>query len=766
MRAWLRVAAALLLLVAAALCGLASATPPAVRAASAPAGLFSAERAMGKLATIATRPHPTGTQAAGEVREQLVQELTRLGFDVAVQDATSLNERYAAWGYPVVAGHVQNVVARRGGTAGPPAVLLSAHYDSRELAPGASDDGYGTVVLLEAARALSSLPPLRHDIILLFSEGEEQGLLGAKAFATESPLARDVAVAINVDCRGDRGAGVMFQTSDRASDLVETLGRVAPHVIAASLSQEVYRRMPNDTDLTEFLRAGHAGVNLGNIDGFERYHQSTDTLANADPRTVQQLGDDALELARALGDRAVLPVPATHDDVYFNAGPLFVAYDARDALPLGILSIAAVVAAILVARRRGLVTAGGVLAGLGAAVGVPVLAALAALGLVWVATHVTEALTTQTLRDLVRKECLAASLLLGAGIAWAAGTTLARRITPLPLIAGAALLAAMLAVATAAWIPGASFPFLWPALASAAALVFRAMRPGLPQGHPLLAASLLVGPAVACLILTPLAWQVGIAFGVSAGPALAAIAAVAVLVAPACTGVAAQGPQRVVAAALLASGLSLLGVALATPPHDASAPGPDSLIFAIDGDLGRAWWLSVDEHPDRWTGQVLSNDARAALPSIFPRLADRSFLASPAPAPRFRGPEVSITADERSGASRRLRLHLGFAPGTEALEVLVPAAARVSRGLVQGRVFGPVRDGWMDLAFVGPPPDGIDLEVIAADGPIHLTVVAQSRGLPAIPATPITARPADLMPEVGGALRASDMTLVATSVRL
>ena len=159
MTAALRVAAVLLAMVAAAVAGLSSMAPPAVRPASAPAGLFSAERAMGPLATIASRPHPTGTAAASAVREQLVDAFTRLGFEVTIQDTTSLTDGYSRWGYPVAAGRVRNVVARRRGTDGPPAVLLSAHYDSRELAPGASDDGYGTAVLLETARALSTLPP-------------------------------------------------------------------------------------------------------------------------------------------------------------------------------------------------------------------------------------------------------------------------------------------------------------------------------------------------------------------------------------------------------------------------------------------------------------------------------------------------------------------------------------------------------------------------------------------------------------------------------
>ena len=283
MTSWLRTLAALAVLAVAVVAGLAHMAPPAPRPASAPPDVFSAERAMRPLASIASHPHPTGTPADSAVRAEIVALLTTLGFDVTVQDATVVNDGYARWGWPVVAGHVRNVVARKAGTAAGPAVLLTAHYDSRELAPGASDDGYGTAALLETARALSVSPPLRHDVMLLFTEGEEQGLLGARAFVEESPLARDVAVALNVDCRGDRGPGVMFETGDDAADLIETLGRVAPGITAASLSQEVYRRMPNDTDLTVWLRAGHAGMNFGNIDGFERYHQPTDTLRTPTP---------------------------------------------------------------------------------------------------------------------------------------------------------------------------------------------------------------------------------------------------------------------------------------------------------------------------------------------------------------------------------------------------------------------------------------------------------------------------------------------------
>lgn len=758
---WLRTVAALAVLALAVAAGLAHGSPPPTRPASAPAGLFSAERAMRPLASIAARPHPTGTAAASAVRAEIVATLTTLGFEVAIQDATVVNGDYARWGWPTVAGHVRNVAARKAGTAGGPAVLLGAHYDSRELAPGASDDGYGTAVLLEAARALSVSPPLRHDVLLLFTEGEEQGLLGARAFVQESPLARNVAVAINVDCRGDRGPGVMFETSERAADLVETLGRVVPGVSATSLSQEVYRRMPNDTDLTVWLRAGHAGMNFGNIDGFERYHQPTDTLENADAGTVQSLGDAALAMVRALADRETVLAPATHDDTYFDVGPLLMRYDARDALPLGIMALAALIAATIVSWRRKRVTFDGVAAGAAGALLVPVLAGLLGLALLEVATRVSPAITTQTVRDAVRKESLASFLLLGAGVGWAAGGALARRFSLLSLVAGMAMPGAAVAIVTGVRVPGASFPFLWPALATAVALVGRALAPRVSSRHPALAAALLVAPALACLLLAPLAWQLGIAFGPRAAPALAAVAAIGVLPAAASARAIELQPLRVTSATLLAVALGLLLSAVTAPPHDANSPQPDSLLYAVDDDGGHAWWLSVDDAADAWTGRVLAGARVAPRPELFPRPPQPSLLQAPAPLVPHRGPRVSILSDENEGASRRLQLQVTPTPDAEAVEILVPAASRVTAAKVQGRAFGPGSDGWIDLAFAGPPEDGLELELTGPGGPISVTVIAHTRGLPEGAAGPLGPRPAGLMPEVArNPLRASDMTLV------
>jgi hypothetical protein len=69
-------------------------------------------------------------------------------------------------------------------------IILSAHYDhigtkGNKVFNGADDNASGTAALLHYAKQLSKVP-LKHSIILLFTDGEEAGLLGAKAFIAQN----------------------------------------------------------------------------------------------------------------------------------------------------------------------------------------------------------------------------------------------------------------------------------------------------------------------------------------------------------------------------------------------------------------------------------------------------------------------------------------------------------------------------------------------------------------------------------------------------
>src|SRR5262249_39705661 len=152
-----------------------------------------------------------------------------------------------------------------------PGVLLSAHYDSVLVSPGASDDGVGTAALLETARALVEGPQPRRNVILLFDDAEELGLLGADAFVRSHPLASSFLYTVNVDARGSSGPSAMFETSPDNRALAALVASHLERPVTTSLFYEVYRRMPNDTDFSITKTRG-LGVNFANTARIEHYH--------------------------------------------------------------------------------------------------------------------------------------------------------------------------------------------------------------------------------------------------------------------------------------------------------------------------------------------------------------------------------------------------------------------------------------------------------------------------------------------------------------
>jgi acetylornithine deacetylase/succinyl-diaminopimelate desuccinylase-like protein len=119
--------------------------PPASRPAKTPADQFSAARALVFLRKLMgdESPHPAGSLANHEVRERIIGELTKLGYQPNVQTDFECNE------YGMCAT-VNNVLARLDGaetnaagsaesavSSGEGAVLLAAHYDSVAAGPGA-----------------------------------------------------------------------------------------------------------------------------------------------------------------------------------------------------------------------------------------------------------------------------------------------------------------------------------------------------------------------------------------------------------------------------------------------------------------------------------------------------------------------------------------------------------------------------------------------------------------------------------------------------
>jgi carboxypeptidase Q len=101
---------------------------------------------------------------------------------------------------------VFNVIASIKGSEKPDEyIVLSAHYDSWDAGSGATDNGTGTIMMMEALRIIKTIyPNPRRTIIVGHWGGEEQGLLGSRAFVADHP---EIVAKVHMGWNQDGGTG-------------------------------------------------------------------------------------------------------------------------------------------------------------------------------------------------------------------------------------------------------------------------------------------------------------------------------------------------------------------------------------------------------------------------------------------------------------------------------------------------------------------------------------------------------------------------------
>lgn len=730
---------------------------PAVTPASVPATEFSGERALRHVRAIAASPHATGSAGHARVAAYVEQELVALGLTPEIQHTTAIGTRYAE------AGRVRNIMVRIPGARsgeGTPAVLLMAHYDGVPAAPAAGDDASGTGALLETLRALRADPtPLRHDLIALFTDGEEAGLLGAAAFVREHRWAKDVAVTLNFEARGTHGPSVMFETGPGNLDVVRVLRRSLRRTARApSLATFVYRRLPNDTDLSELAALDKPALNFAFIGGVDRYHTSQDDMAHLDPRTVQHHGMQALALARAFGNDS-LPRPVTGDGVFFDLPVIgLVVYPEGWAVPLALLALLPLVFAIRAMRRlpdertgRGMLlgVAGTLVSGCGAvALGVGVAALL-------FRVHDAIGSGTPALSGLY----VAGTALLTYALAAAIFALLRRWGSVGAMHLGAVALWVALGIALAAAAPGTSFLITWPALVAASALALASSRPRLR------AAALAASGAFAILMVMPIIYLIGAqALGLYATGAVVIALFTALgawLLADAFElwpGRAWRTSGTVAAAAML---LFLAGM-MTVRTSDAHPVG-SAFAYGVDADSGGAWLGAMAVTP--WAQRALGDALRrGAADSTMPPSWFTRFVASSATrtAPVVPVPKavVRVIRDSLAGGERHVLIHVRPAGGTRSILLRTNVGA-VRATSFDGRVADttrfrrPPRGRWA-WEYFAPPDSGFTIGwTVARDARPTLEVVSMHPGVPQLPGVRVPERPPGVIP-----IQRGDVTLI------
>jgi carboxypeptidase Q len=213
-----------------------------------------------------------------------------------------------------------NTVAELRGSERPgQVVILGAHLDSWDLGTGVTDNGTGSMVVLEAARVIaqSGLKPKRTIRFILFS-GEEQGLLGSRAYAEAHAREADSIQAVLVL---DNGTGAITGQALQGRKDLEGLWRQLLAPVASLGADSVRDASKGGTDHLSFLPYGVPGFNFDQLSrGYNHTHHSqSDTYDKAVPGDLKQaaavMAVTAYELANLLellprGPKSpVVPVP-------------------------------------------------------------------------------------------------------------------------------------------------------------------------------------------------------------------------------------------------------------------------------------------------------------------------------------------------------------------------------------------------------------------------------------------------------------------------
>ncbi|WP_330434342.1 M20/M25/M40 family metallo-hydrolase [Streptomyces sp. NBC_00825] len=721
--------AALLLLLLTAFAATQPLRPSEPRPVSAPTGDFSAARAVALLDGIAKVPHPAGSAAQADVREYLVGELRKLGLRPEVQTRVAPSNADS----PAVVGSVSNIHATIPGEKPTGRVLLVAHYDSVPIAPGAGDDGSNVAAILEIARVLKTGAQPRNDIEILFTDGEEQGLLGAQAFVDAEAGSRPAAaprrtVVVNMEGRGTSGPVMMFQKAGTGL----TSAVRASGALTTSVSAAIYEKLPNDTDLTVFDEAGMRGLNFAFMNGSAHYHTAHDSISRLDAASVQDMGDAALGAVRQLGGTDLSQ--SGPDATYFSLFGTVVSYPAWLALPLALTALLGVPLLLWLGRSRGLSPRG---AGRAALTFPLTLIGAAAIGLAgWSALSLARpdfALSEGSIHHLGRYAWGGALLLLVLLVAWYRWAR--RKASPLDIVAGVLGWFVMLAVVCAVLLPGAAYLFTWPALIglTVLAVTLRFTRPDSPWR---VVAGAVTALPVAALVL-PVVLLLLPALGLSL---IAAPLVLAALLAAALLSLLEPLPSHraftigMLATAVAGAGTLVMGTAL--DGYSADEPRPVSLGYVLESDTGKATWVSDGDTSQPTVGKLLTGEP-ARFEDRIPPLGDTVLANGPAKAAPLDTPLTKNASAVETEGVRTIRVRVQGPADAHTIAVHADTRAHQILGAtVEGAKLtgGPKRpeSGWgWSFDYAAPPADGIDVVIrTRGKGPLPIRVVSTTAGLP------------------------------------
>lgn len=168
-------------------------------------------------------------------------------------------------------------------------ILLSAHFDSWDGASGMTDNGTGSVVMLEAMRILKKVyPNPKRTIVIGLWAGEEQGLNGSRAFSADHPeIVSGMQLLLNQDNGTGRIASISTQGLVGAGEHFTRWFSQMPAMLVGDIDLNV-PGFPGSggSDYASFICAGAPAFSLGATSydyGTATWHTNRDTFDKIAP---------------------------------------------------------------------------------------------------------------------------------------------------------------------------------------------------------------------------------------------------------------------------------------------------------------------------------------------------------------------------------------------------------------------------------------------------------------------------------------------------
>lgn len=705
-------------------------TPPRPVPASAPDTEFSAERAMTLIEEFAQIPHPIGTLENERVQFVLMEALEELGYEVFRQ------------GEPIIQGdtisRARNIYARLEGTDSTGAILMMAHFDSVPYGPGAADDGSGVAAIVETARVLRNSEPLRNDVIFLLTDGEEDGLLGPRTFLQHNPWRDDLKLVINFEARGTYGPAMMYLTYPGNEFIMRNFIEGASHPVTSSVMFDFAGALPTSSDYYVMKREGIPGFDHAYVSGLVNYHTPNDKPEKLSLRSLQHHGTYGVSLTKHFGnvDLTRLLEDADKPVVYFNTlGHRMVWYRAVWIWPISLAALGLSLIAIAIGLRRGRITVGGMLAGLGtlvlATVATSLLAAVPVyLGISRFGPYTIYNQSWYTLGNY-------ALLFAVFGLVYAVAFRLVRAES---LAAGALLFLLPLLILGTIYLPMGSFVLAWPILAVALSLLLLFVLPDLesPWIRLLVGAA---GAAPALVLMSPFTFMLIETFTFLMGPAALIMASLVLGLAVMPLAIVGQAPR-------IGYGMPAVGLAIALVAYTVAVldtrftpdrPKMNYLVYGADLDADEGFYFTTDRELDEWTEQFFGDGYERGYLHTFAPFERDEFRIAPAPIANLDVGNIEVVSDEADGDTRRVTLFV--TTGHETADFVLyapPSTPPIHEVLFNGQPWQAnerlPQARWMGR-FRGRFDEGVTLTFemdATADAPFALTMVEQWYGVPNI----------------------------------